>query len=249
MHRIVWTLEGPLEESVYVNPPLHHRPIPEPPHLQLAMPDMPRTVTGIDMITSIDVLTRDLAWAEPYYRVENGTWHPVGDEPVSKPPVSSVSVEIDTWSVWESEWGDVHIPDCSSDRSVVSCPEEECDFSDDDGKPVQLTKCCGERRPAELIPLTVHASTKPFVTVHDYLTAVHPWLRAKRPELLRAISIWNAGLTYREETRLRVQAWWPSSVRIEGYDVFSQEQQALILRNMRNESSPAIIRDMALMTI
>ncbi len=47
-----------------------------------------------------------------------------------------------------------------------------------------LLRCCNTQRPKPLPPLVVTASTQPFVTVHDYVTAVHPWLLEQKADIL-----------------------------------------------------------------
>ena len=56
---------------------------------------------------------------------------------------------------------------------------------------MQLVKCCGELRPrnkkASLI-VTPARDGQGFVTLHNYLSAVHPWLMSLRKELSAALS-------------------------------------------------------------
>ncbi|GAB1310194.1 hypothetical protein MFIFM68171_00404 [Madurella fahalii] len=53
------------------------------------------------------------------------------------------------------------------------------------------TSCsgCGETSPKDHKPLVVEALEKPYVTVHDFVTAVHQWLIAHREEILQARSL------------------------------------------------------------
>jgi hypothetical protein len=69
-----------------------------------------------------------------------------------------------------------------ADPDLDSCSYGE---EDPDGNR-KLLKCCGESRPQEPVPLLVKASTKPFVTIHDYITTVHPWVLSLRQEMLAA---------------------------------------------------------------
>lgn len=66
---------------------------------------------------------------------------------------------------------------------------EGCVFGEDeDGEPL-LLECYGEGRPRRPPPLVVRASEKPYVTVHDYLSAVHPCLLGLRGEILAAMNV------------------------------------------------------------
>lgn len=57
---------------------------------------------------------------------------------------------------------------------------------------MQLVKCCGQLRPRHLnasLTLEPAVDGEGFVTLHDYLSAVHPWLMGLRKELIAAVSL------------------------------------------------------------
>lgn len=60
---------------------------------------------------------------------------------------------------------------------------------------VQLLRCCGMARPrGKNLSVVVKPAVdreKGFVTVHDYLTVVHPWLMGLREEILAAMGTLN----------------------------------------------------------
>lgn len=55
----------------------------------------------------------------------------------------------------------------------------------------RLLRCCGEDLPPKAPSLVVEASDKLYVTVHDYLMAVHLWLLPLRQNILSAMSVFN----------------------------------------------------------
>ncbi|KAK8128692.1 hypothetical protein PG984_009800 [Apiospora sp. TS-2023a] len=59
----------------------------------------------------------------------------------------------------------------------------------------ELLRCCGEDRPTKKWKLTVTPSSNSaaggFVTVHDYVSAVHPWLMSLRAEIAKADNVWD----------------------------------------------------------
>lgn len=56
---------------------------------------------------------------------------------------------------------------------------------------MQLVKCCGElrlRNKKASLTLTPARDGQRFVTLHDYLSAIHQWLMSLRGELIAALS-------------------------------------------------------------
>lgn len=56
-----------------------------------------------------------------------------------------------------------------------------------------LLMCCGEKRPrGKAVSVAVKpAASHGFVTIHDYLSAVHPWLMSLREDILGAIGMYE----------------------------------------------------------
>lgn len=66
---------------------------------------------------------------------------------------------------------------------------EGCVFGEaEDGDPL-LLECYGDERPRPPPLLVVRASDTPYVTVHDYLFAVHLWLLGLRGQILAAMNV------------------------------------------------------------
>lgn len=139
---------------------------------------LPETLEVLDTERNAD------APKEPYCQTTNPViWHSISQEPLTTPTASSVSVVIDDWEQYEDNWLDAHEPHAD--------PENElCEFGqlDGEGSDMKLLRCCGTDRPREIQPLFVKASAKPFVTIHDYVSAVHPWLLSLQNRLLWALS-------------------------------------------------------------
>lgn len=163
-----------------------------------------------DLATSIHV-ARDGNCQEPYepYFSEittddsADTWHPVSKSALTEPKISSVIVKVSLLEDWEDEWLECH-------RGCVEMDEEEYykddpmvtigelpdyDSEEDEPGPRHLLRCCGSERPrGKNATLEVKAGVhlgEEFVTIHDYLSAVHPWLLDLKRDILEAMSVFE----------------------------------------------------------
>lgn len=123
---------------------------------------------------------------EPYCTSNQGddtTWHAVSKAPYTDPKVSSVTASVSQIDDWEDLWREQHL-------GCADPPDGE-DGDDEDDNYDFPSECCGEQRPhPEEMTLVVKASRK-FVTVHDFVPAVHPWLMRKYDDLVAALSVLN----------------------------------------------------------
>jgi hypothetical protein len=87
---------------------------------------------------------------------------------------------------------------------------------DDHGEAVDILRCCGEDRPKEFVPLTVRASTQPYVTVKDHVDAVHPWLMQRRDDVLKAKNVWEIKPP-RKDAELRLVFGRPTDIIVEAH--------------------------------
>lgn len=98
--RLYWTLDGPLENAIQVAPTRYYEPD---------------------------------AVMEPYFRpaTDNtpASWHPVSQESLLLPAVSSFTAKVGTMDDWEQLWADLY----------YDCPE--------DNHPEHGRGCCGKREP------------------------------------------------------------------------------------------------------
>ncbi|KAI1376909.1 hypothetical protein F4677DRAFT_60727 [Hypoxylon crocopeplum] len=181
MRRLFWTLDGPLAESIWI----------------------------MENANNPDSL-------EPYFNGEEQSWHTASNSPLTEPKVSSITVHVNDLDDWEDNWLDCHRdhsdPDCGDEardengKLMVQwgeLPDYDSD-EDEEGQPGHLLMCCGTRRPrGKAASVVVKPATEAFVTVHDYLSTVHPWLVSVRDDLLSAMGLWD-DKPLPPETRLMV---------------------------------------------
>lgn len=131
---------------------------------------------------------------EPYFRQTTGgtSWHPVSQESLTEPRVSSISVSILPLHDCEEDWRSNHE---HADRDDPNCVYET--FR---GRTI-LARCCGENRPKNLAPLEIQALHTPYVTIHDYVIALHPVLMGLRQNALSILGMWE-GQPLPEEAKL-----------------------------------------------
>ncbi|KAK1778145.1 hypothetical protein QBC45DRAFT_310182, partial [Copromyces sp. CBS 386.78] len=129
---------------------------------------------------------------EPYFRQvtstgddgdESSAWHPISKAPLSIPRVSELKVQIVPLSWWAGDWGEYHEPHAED--------TENDEDMDENGRLIYCY-CCKESRPNKVYEdLVVKAGSTGFVTIHDYVTAVHPWLMGLRDDLRGALGVFD----------------------------------------------------------
>lgn len=122
--------------------------------------------------------------------------HPIGRISLCEPPVSSITVGIDELQDWCDSWEEHHCYWDGDDR------EGPC-------------RCCNRMPPPGDENVTVATSSEGgFVTIADYVGAVHPWLMSLRGDLLWAKNI-GEDFPWPEETILMVNLFYPDGLIIE----------------------------------
>ncbi|OIW28651.1 hypothetical protein CONLIGDRAFT_389466 [Coniochaeta ligniaria NRRL 30616] len=139
---------------------------------------------------------------EPYYHGLGGngveSWHPFSQSPYTTPKVSSVTIWVDPLDEWISHWLQQHqfhvregdynpattrfgpLPGPGEERDDVTSYEEET------GR--RLEACCGSERPVNKgTKVVVRAATGGFLTIHDFLSTVHPYLMNRRADIVAAM--------------------------------------------------------------
>ncbi|KAK2595335.1 hypothetical protein QQS21_006935 [Conoideocrella luteorostrata] len=101
------------------------------------------------------------ASAQQPYQSESGVVHDVARASLCSPPISSITVMVDILNGLNEEKFDEALEE-----------EDDHDYDDDDGEWKGPT-------------MTVKPSGEGFVTVGDYVNAVHPWLMSLREDYLR----------------------------------------------------------------
>jgi hypothetical protein len=158
--RIRWTLDGPLETAITV---------------------------ARDFWVDADEVP------EPYYLGgEKPAWHPFAHLPLTEPKVSSLELVVEPLLDWDYHWMVTHEDHTEpaakhtyNPASVLYGPlppegdEGEQSQGDDDGE--HLLMCCGEKRPLRYlgngtmgVVISPTTSEGDFVTIHDFISAVHP---------------------------------------------------------------------------
>ncbi len=170
--RLCWALNGPLSTSLRVMAEQFYNP---------------------------DVLL------EPYVRAGSqindlyaGGFHPISQAPLTDSRIASATVSVDYLDRWEDEWVEMHSecwdgpeedgqPDPESVR-YGTVPGEEPEYEGFSGRE-HLLMCCGTDRPLnKAATLEVRAKGE-FLTVHDFVSAVHPWLMGLREDILAAAGV------------------------------------------------------------
>ncbi|KAK4124052.1 hypothetical protein N657DRAFT_619423 [Parathielavia appendiculata] len=174
--RLRWTLDGPLEAAISVAAGYWIDP---------TIPD------------------------EPYHRADAvDQRHPISRDPYTEPKVSSVTISADLLSDWENNWFEVHrdhvLPGGEEENGktrIGSLPDFDPEDEDDAWPEVDgegsghLLVCCGSERPRktetkfQLLVTAKGAGPDGFLTVHDFLEQVHPWLMGLKGEILEARAV------------------------------------------------------------
>jgi len=139
------------------NPPI--------PHLSESGRRLFWTLQG-PLSTSITVLNEDRnpdGPREPYLPAGAEVHHPIGNDPISTLPVVTLTVSEENIDGWRDGWDDLNYE--AFDEDIQPSPAD---------------------LPPTFEPVVVTASNGEFVSIHDYVTVVHPWLMARREEILRA---------------------------------------------------------------
>ncbi|KAF6832633.1 hypothetical protein CPLU01_06029 [Colletotrichum plurivorum] len=106
--------------------------------------------------------------------------HPVSQSCLTTIPVSSITVTVRALDDWQESWLDAH-------REV----EEDKEYVLLEDRTRRLLRVYGEERPGPSPTCVVRATTQPFVTVGDYVAAVHPWLDSLENDICRAKGVWR----------------------------------------------------------
>jgi hypothetical protein len=108
----------------------------------------------------------------------------IANDPATNPPMRRITVCQPDLERWEYDWADNH------EWHAINNPCAAWQVFEKDGYMwrIKLLGCCGEIRPTiqEYHRLIVRATTRPFVTVKDFISMVRPWLLAIQEDILSA---------------------------------------------------------------
>ncbi|KAI0191650.1 hypothetical protein F4808DRAFT_465320 [Astrocystis sublimbata] len=193
--RIFWTLNGPLHSSIFIVSRGSLKPY------ALGPPD-------------------DASDPTP-----TTTWHPISQHPLTDPKVSSITVKVSALDDWEDDWCSEHyshlfdppepedplVSDglCFADLPGYDPAHDEEPVCERDGKPFWLMECCWQPRPRnkniQVIVRPLEGSGRDFVTIHDWISTLHPRLMEVRDDIIAAMCLTNLrfALDYEAES-----AYW-----------------------------------------
>ena len=170
----------------------------------------------------------------PYYDTAAGgagVWHPISKLPVSAPKVSELVVQA--WDVadWARGWEDLHWEHELEDNRI----------SEHVARGEGICHGCGVARPPAPkgdVSIVVRGTggvsedeDGGFVTVHDYVSTVHPWLVGLRGDILGAV-----GTASGNDDPLPVETELIVSCRL--LDKLSVQKREDWIRNARKQRSP-----------
>ncbi|KAH9216994.1 hypothetical protein DL95DRAFT_407211 [Leptodontidium sp. 2 PMI_412] len=158
-----------------------------------------------DFLSAISVMKTALTpdSLEPLFQPDpsggsSGTWHEICQLALTTPKVSSVRALVyrlqqyhEEWMGWHREhpWAEyiTYGEMSDTDRPFASEMHEDGSW-EEDSDTEWLVSCCGEERP---INKNVKLEVKPaegcqFVTILDFVSAVHSWLLSLREDILMA---------------------------------------------------------------
>lgn len=161
---------------------------------------------------------------EPYFAGGGGDsqlrLHEISKSSLTHPPVSAIVAKVYDLEIWESDWIDFHQNHSESYSYTESEDLQYGDLPDYDPEkdedPPHLLVCCGTDRPRNKkggVLVKASQSGPGFVTIHDYITTVHPWLMRNRDDILDAMDR-AEDLHEPEKMDLVVDAVFPASLRI-----------------------------------
>ena len=147
------------------------------------------------LTTSLWVMERRKApefW-EPYFK--GTSLHPASQSPITSSKVSSITVSIDELELYDEDEVPVHW---------------------DHTPPNTAAEVTEENKEADRLVIKPDTSSgRDFVTIHDYVSAVHPWLMERRGEILGAKGLFEKDKApLPPETRLMVDCLVPDCVEI-----------------------------------
>lgn len=188
--RLKWALEGPLHSAVEVM------------HSMKYVPEIP---------------------TEPYGE-QTGlttTWHSISQSPLTDPKVSSVIVHIEIVEDWEYQWLEHH-RFCHDPEENGEDPDEflfgnlpDYDPDSDEEDEVHLLRCCRADRPRKKGETLLVKATGAFLTIHDYLSVVHPWLSGRREDIFGAEGDLMKNEPLATNTKLMISNGLPDQVNFE----------------------------------
>lgn len=178
-------------------------------------------------------------------------WSPtfgISQTPLTEPKIPSVIVRTEQLDEWEEAWLQAHDGHHMAMEQDPRCGDDNAEFRfgdlpDSDGVndrgmiwdnpdmegPYHLLRCCGTDRPRGKNATLLVKATGQFLTIHNYVSAVHPWLMGLREDILRAMGDAQESEPLPANTKLLV--CWPGPQEL---DVMEEKEWVIF----RSENLP-----------
>jgi hypothetical protein len=157
---------------------------------------------------------------EPYFGPD-GSLHPVSQASLMEPPVSSDTYTVRVQCIDERErvWVDQHSR-CYDGPLYQGYPRRLGPRPGDESfdPNIFVLECCGQKRPWSYNTYLQVVAQGKFLTVHEYISAVHPWLMAMRDTLLDARGKMDYQPKWPPETKLAVVNLGPGPLYVDHED-------------------------------
>jgi hypothetical protein len=134
-----------------------------------------------DSITVIKDVTDSESAQEPY-----SSSHPISQAALTYPPVSTVTISVDTLDEYSPNWDYEHSKHAMPEGSPYSTGAR----FDDEG---ELEHCCGQDLPDPGPTLKIVAEPGAFVTIGQFIETVHLWLQELDGQLRWALNLYGDG--------------------------------------------------------
>ncbi|KEQ62596.1 uncharacterized protein M437DRAFT_49717 [Aureobasidium melanogenum CBS 110374] len=153
---------------------------------------------------------QDTGTLQPLFDSETGEWHKIASQSITDSKVSYIEASVVNLDNWDRRWERLHMEhadpaydECkfvtygdldNGIRPFAEDPErEDGTWSWDERSDTEiLVHCCDEDRPLDKQYLTLKVRPSlgnDFVTVKDYVGAVHSWLMSMQDDILAAMQI------------------------------------------------------------
>jgi len=152
-------------------------------------------------------------------------WHSISQSPLTDPKFSSVIVHTELIEDWEYQWlefhrlrsVDSHHPDENGEDPdeflFGELPDYDPDSDEEDEEEEgHLLRCCRGDRPRKKDETLFVKTTGGFLTIHEYLSAVHPWLQPRREDIFGAEGDLMKNERLAADTKLMISHGLPDQV-------------------------------------
>ncbi|KAH6679968.1 hypothetical protein F5X68DRAFT_263664 [Plectosphaerella plurivora] len=128
------------------------------------------------------------------------SWHPVSEENLFTMAHQTVKVRIENFAGYEQLWSDLNWEDSGAKWAALA--RDDPDFDPYDHDPDLGIPICPINVDDHILTVT---TTEDYLTIHEYVSAVHPWLMSIREIIVEALWYTNGrGTSWTSESKLVV---------------------------------------------